>query len=182
MAEVITVAELDINTDALTKSAIETKKALDALKESQKELKKSSEDTTAAELKNEIAMKNLSKQYQSQTKVLTQLTNAENEQIKTTKAITEAVNKEVKSIDQARSNNKQLLAIRSNLNLKTKEGQKAQAGLNKKLDENNKFIKENVSGYEQQKIGIGDYEGALRRVFPALGGTIDGNTRLKAHS
>src|SRR5690606_6314492 len=42
------------------------------------------------------------------------------------------------------------------------------AELNKALNENNKFIKENVSAYEQQKIGIGDYQTAIEN---ALGGT-----------
>jgi hypothetical protein len=41
-------------------------------------------------------------------------------------------------------NNTQLL-LRNELNLATVEGQTALAGINVKLDENNAFIKENVS-------------------------------------
>jgi hypothetical protein len=57
----------------------------------------------------------------------------------------------------------QLLSLRNELNLATVEGQTALAGINVKLDENNAFIKENVSSYEQQKIAIGDYKTKSKR-------------------
>ena len=39
---------------------------------------------------------------------------------------------------------------------------------------NNKKIKENVDAYTKQKIGIGDYKGALDKLVPGLGATADG--------
>jgi hypothetical protein len=62
-----------------------------------------------------------------------------------------ALAKEITSISSVRQNNTQLLSLRNELNLATVEGQTALAGINVKLDENNAFIKENVSSYEQKK-------------------------------
>jgi hypothetical protein len=85
--------------------------------------------------------------------VVTQLNSASDKFASSTDAITAALAK-ITSISSVRQNNTQLLSLRE-LNLATVEGQTALAGINVKLDENNAFIKENVSSYEQQKIAIG---------------------------
>jgi sulfur transfer complex TusBCD TusB component (DsrH family) len=85
--------------------------------------------------------------------VVTQLNSASDKFASSTDAITAALAKNT-SISSVRQNNTQLLSLRE-LNLATVEGQTALAGINVKLDENNAFIKENVSSYEQQKIAIG---------------------------
>ena len=180
MAEKINIASLDIDTEALITKATETKKSIDSLRDSQKNLKKIGEQNSKQFVKNEVELKKLSAEYNSQKNVLTKLTDENNRFIKSEQALTNAVNKEIKSIEVARKNNKELLAIRNKLNLSTDEGKKQLDLINKKLDDNNKFIKENVSAYEQQKIGIGDYEGALRKVFPAGGQLIDTLKQLKA--
>ncbi len=174
MAEKITIAELDIDTNGLLQSATETKNALDSLRAEQTKLKKAGQQSTEEFVKNEVAIKKLSTQYNEQKKVLTALTDENKNFVKTEVAINKAVTKNVNTIDEARKNNKELLAVRNKLNLKTDEGRKQLERINNKLNDNNKFIKENVSGYEQQKIGIGDYEGALRRVFPQMNNVIDG--------
>jgi hypothetical protein len=89
--------------------------------------------------------------------VVTQLNSASDKFASSTDAITAALAKEITSISSVRQNNTQL-SLRNELNLATVEGQTALAGINVKLDENNAFIKENVSSYEQQKIAIGDYK------------------------
>ena len=180
MAEKINIASLDIDTEALITKATETKKSIDSLRDSQKNLKKIGEQNSKQFVKNEVELKKLSAEYNQQKNVLTKLTDENNRFIKSEQALTNAVNKEIKSIEVARKNNKELLAIRNKLNLSTDEGKKQLDLINKKLDENNQFIKENVSAYEQQKIGIGDYEGALRKVFPAGGQLIDTLKQLKA--
>ena len=180
MAEKINIASLDIDTEALITKATETKKSIDSLRDSQKNLKKIGEQNSKQFVKNEVELKKLSAEYNQQKNVLTKLTDENNRFIKSEQALTNAVNKEIKSIEVARKNNKELLAIRNKLNLSTEEGKKQLDLINKKLDENNQFIKENVSAYEQQKIGIGDYEGAIRRVFPAGGQLIDVLKQLKA--
>lgn len=165
----ITIAELDLNTDALTKKATQTKKAIQDLKDAQKILKIQGEQNSKEFVKNEVALKKLTTSYREQTKVLSSLTNENDEFIKTEQGINNAVNKNITTISQARKSNKELLALRNELNLSTVEGQKQLTRINAKLDSNNKFIKENVSGYEKQKIGIGNYTGALDRFFPRLG-------------
>lgn len=180
MAEKITVAELDINTDSFIAEATNTKKVLDSLKAAQKELKNSTEDTTEQQVKNEVAIKRLSAQYTQQKNVLTSLNTQNTDFVKTEQAINTAVNKNVTSISAARANNKELLKVRNELNLSTESGRKALININAKLDDNNKFIKENVSGYEQQKINIGNYEGALRSVFPQMSGVLDNLKEMKA--
>ena len=85
-----------------------------------------------------------------------------------TQAINVALEKEVKSIADARASNKELLALRNQLDIAGGNNEEALKELNAGLDRNNAFIKENVSAYEQQKIGIGDYQTAIEN---ALGGT-----------
>lgn len=179
MAEKIPIASLDIDTEALITKATETKKVIDELRDSQKGLKKIGEQNSRQFVKNEIELKKLSSEYGQQKNVLTKLTSENNRFIKSEEALSNAINKEIKSIEVARKNNKDLLAIRNKINLSTENGKKQLVLINKKLDDNNKFIKENVSAYEQQKIGIGDYEGALRKVFPAGGQLIDVLKQMK---
>jgi hypothetical protein len=164
--EKITIAELDLDVDALLKKYTSTRKEIDRLKEAQKELTKQGKRDTKQFSENEIALKTLGTQYNQQKKVLSQMTDQYNKITSVEKTYNRAINQENKSIEQARKNNKELLAIRNKLDLSTKEGIQQTEALNKKLDENNAFIKDNVSAYEEQKIGIGDYEGALRKVFP----------------
>ncbi len=59
MADKVTIAELDLNTEALVAAAAETKKTLTELSEANKTLKKSTSDTTAEQVKNEAAIKKL---------------------------------------------------------------------------------------------------------------------------
>ena len=173
MAEKITVAELDINTDAFLKAATNTKGVLDGLRTSQQALKKSGEQGTEQFVKNEVAIKRLSSQYTEQKNVLVSLNTQNTDFAKTTKAINDAVSKENTTIQQARNNNKELLKVRNQLNTQTTAGKAALKDINGKLDKNNKLIKENVSGYEKQKINIGNYEGALRSVFPQMNGVLN---------
>lgn len=172
MAGKIIIAELDLNTDALTKKAVVTKKAIQDLKDAQKILKIQGDQNSKAFVKNEVALKKLTTSYREQTKVLSSLTDENDEFIQTEKAINSAVTKNITTISQARKSNKELLAVRNELNLSTIEGQKQLTRINAKLDSNNKIIKENVSGYEKQKIGIGNYTGALGKFFPRISSAI----------
>jgi len=83
----------------------------------------------------------------------------------------EVIEAEAGSIAALREQNKKLTAERNSLSLATEEGRKRVAAINKELDTNNKVIKENVDAYTKQKIGIGDYSGAIDRLIPGLGAT-----------
>lgn len=179
MAEKITVAELDLDTDAFLAAATSTKSAILNLKDANKKL-----DTTRIEgrkqlVKNEVALTKLNKTYAEQKKVLTALTDETRDFTTAEKAATAAVDKQNKSIAAARKNNTDLNKIRNQLNLTTKEGRKQLDLINKKLDQNNKFIKENVDQYTQQKINIGNYGSALANTNPILGRAIGLMTQIK---
>jgi len=168
MAEKIVIAELDINTEGFLKSAQNTKAVLDSLKKANQQLKKSGKESSEEFVKNEVAIKRLTAQYTEQKNVLVSLNEANTDFVETSKAVNTAVNKNVVSIAGARKNNKELLAVRNQLNLKTVEGRKALIAINSKLDANNQFIKENVDALSKQKMNIGNYQSALSGLNPTL--------------
>lgn len=104
--------------------------------------------------------------------------NEQSEQMKRDEVIRkrtkDAIDAEEGSIRALRESNKQLTAERNNTSLSTEAGRKKVEELNKQLDENNAKIKENVDAYTKQKIGIGDYSGALDKLVPGLGATATG--------
>src|SRR5690606_7425266 len=110
----------------------------------------------------------LNKDYREASSLINSLTDAEGNRVTSVEAINVALNKEVKSIADARASNKELLALRNQLDIADENNADSLTELNAALDKNNAFIKENVSAYEQQKIGIGDYQTAIEN---ALGGT-----------
>jgi hypothetical protein len=143
--------------DAIAKVAGLTKE-INSLKDANANLAKAEGDNSKA-----IAENN----------VLIQL--ATNERSKTNKAIVasvEAFGKEAKSIDDARAAVKQLAIERNKLDISTEAGKKKQVELNNSIDSHNKFIKENVDQYQQQKINIGNYASALGGSNTVLGQTI----------
>lgn len=161
MANKVEILNLDINTSALLSKMAETRAKIDELQASQKQLASSNQTASVEFQKNVVDLGRLQSSYTQQKNVVTQLSTANNSFAKASSAIAEAVGQENLSIAQARENNTQLLALRNQINIKTDEGKQKLNDINGKLDENNKFIKENVSGYEQQKIGIGDYRSAI---------------------
>jgi hypothetical protein len=168
MAEKIIIAELDINTEALLKTATNTKAVLDGLRKEQNKLKKDGQAGTEQFIKNDVAIKRLSRSYAQQKTVLQSVNSLNTDFISVEKAATKAIQRHNVSISEARKNNKELTAIRNELNLATKSGQDALVKINAKLDKNNDFIKENVDQYTKQKINIGNYKSALEGLDPRL--------------
>lgn len=135
------------------------------------EIKKSKEDQveyTKAIIQQEAEVRTLSKEQQTLTKVLDANSRATDSNTDSIDRAVKASQEEVKTIDQARASNTQLLKLRNELDISGGKNADKLEELNKALNANNKFIKENVSEYEQQKIGIGDYQNAIEG---ALGGT-----------
>ena len=169
MAEKITIAQLDINTDALVKSASTLKANIGSLRDEQSKLKKSGQENSEEFVKNEAVLRRLGTEYRNQQSTITQLITS-NGQLKTSEeALSIALDKENKSIGEARQNNSELIKLRNELNVSTPEGAQAIALVNEKIDANNKIIKENVSQLEQQKIGIGDYKTAITDALNSTG-------------
>ncbi|MEM9076314.1 MAG: hypothetical protein AAGC43_04705 [Bacteroidota bacterium] len=156
MAEKIRIAELDIDDKGLLDAAARTKQAIDDLRQSQKDLDTSSEEGRKQFVKNQAELKNLQGEYNRQIKVIQASTTTQDKH-------TKALNKEVKSIDDAVANNKELRAVRNQLNSTTEEGRKAIEEINRKMDENTKLIKENSNASEKQKQNIGNYSSAVQK-------------------
>lgn len=161
MAQQVEVLQLDINTSALIAKMTATRAEIDKIKQSQKDLTSANLQASDAYTQNAVQLNRLQSSYNQQKAVVTQLTTATDKFASTTQATTAAINKENTSITEAKENNKQLITLRNELNTSTEAGKAALNSINEKLDANNKYIKDNVSGYEKQKIGIGDYKTAI---------------------
>ena len=150
--------------DAIAKVAGLTKE-INSLKEANNKLAKAEGDNSKAIAENNILIQA-----------------ATTERSKTNKAIlasVEAFGKEAKSIDDARTAVKQLTIERNKLDLSTDAGKAKQKELNASIDQHNKFIKENVDQYQQQKINIGNYTSALSGIKGPLGNAIQGLQSMK---
>lgn len=90
------------------------------------------------------------------------------------KALVTVIGSEENSIKALVAQNKLLIQERNSLSTKTEEGRSRIDALNKAIDANNQAIKANVSGLEKQRANIGDYSGALDKLVPGLGSTIEG--------
>jgi len=168
MADRIIIAELDLNTKAMQQSNTTLIVQIQKLKEEQKALMKDTNNLTNATddqaktfVENDAALKNLQAQYANNKKII-----AEN--ITGVRGLSDAIGKEVQSINEARKNNAELLSIRNQVNAATEEGAAAIAEINKKIDENTEFIRENVSEAEKQKMTIGDYQNQIKSAFADL--------------
>ena len=174
MATKIVISELDIDVNALIKSTAEVKNAIDTIKKQQAELTKSGETASHQFVQNSADLKVLSSAYNSNLKAIADSTQAQADYANRTQLISLALQTEVTSIKEAREQNSILNRLRNEANATTKEGQEEITALNKKLDENNDFIKANADAYLQQKINIGNYsesiQDALSNLSPLNGG------------
>jgi hypothetical protein len=177
MANKITIAQLDIDTEALIKSASETKKQIQDLAKTQSDLKKSGEETSEEFIKNEAQLKSLQGAYREQQSVVQQLVTVNGQLMTSTQALEVAMDKEAKTIAEASANNKELIKLRNQVDASTEDGAKTIAMLNGKIDENTEFIRNNGSAMEQQRMNIGNYgdaiRGAVANLNPMNGG-LDG--------
>ena len=162
MAERVKIAEIDIGVDKLVSKAAETKKRIAELQQSQKDLKKETDNLTNASqeqleqfTKNDIEQKKLSKEYRNSTKVLDAYINIQNQDIRTKQ--------------QARDANSKLIAIANQLDATNEDQAATLKKVNAEIDKNTEFIKENASEYEKTKINIGNYKEAITGALNELG-------------
>ena len=154
MAEKIKIAELEIDDAKLLRSLSETKKAIEELSDVNKELRKDGEGTSESFVENEAKIKSLREEYGRQIKVL-QATQ------KSQQDLDNSVKKNIKTIRDAQDNNRELVKVRNELNASTAEGRKQIEEINKKINQNNDFIKKNTSEVEQNRQNVGNYSSAL---------------------
>lgn len=108
------------------------------------------------------------------TKSQTENAEASNKQTTAINKTNEAIKAEENSIADLRKRNKELTQERNNLSTATDLGRTRIQQINDELTKNNAVIKDNVDAYTKQKMGIGDYQGAIERALPGVGGMTSG--------
>lgn len=168
MAERIVIAELELNTQALQEANTKLIQDISKLREEQKLLKKETGNLSTATdeqakkfLENDVILKKLTGEYNFNKNILS-------ENVSGVKNLSDALGKSIKSENDAIKNNKELVIARKQLNVETEEGKKAISEINAKIDDNNKFLKNNASELEKQKIGIGGYKEAFTGAFEEI--------------
>jgi hypothetical protein len=169
MADQRKILELDIDVEAIIAKSSQLKTELDTLRATQAKLKESGDTNSETYVKLAAQISKTSSEFNVNQKQLANLATANGNYLTIQQKVGLALDKEVVSITEARNNNAELLKVRNELNL-SKASEKALADeINAKLDANNAFIKENVSQYEKQKIGIGDYKTAITEAISETG-------------
>ena len=168
MAENIKLAEFNIDVDDVVKSASELKKAIDEIKEAQKQARAEGKADTIQYVENEAVLKSLNAEYRQHIKALSDNINATVDSTNRNELLNAVLNEEVVSIQQAREQNKLLNKLRNESNLATEEGRSELELLNKTIDANNDFIKENVDALSQQKINVGNYTDSIKSALSEM--------------
>src|SRR5690606_29462539 len=173
------LAEFDIDIDDVVKSAKELKKAIDEIKESQKQARKEGDTSSAAYIQNEASLKALNTEYRKHIGIIQQNIEATAQAANREDLLNAALSREVTTIEEAREQNKLLSELRNQANATTTEGQEEISKLNKALDANNDFIKDNVDALSKQKINVGNYSESIREAFSVNALLTGGLTGLK---
>ncbi|MBE99322.1 hypothetical protein [Flavobacterium coralii] len=158
MSEKIELAKLELNVEALLQATANVKDNILFLREQQALLRKEGQETSLQYIKNAAEIKNLSKEYNSLEKAVASQISVTGQMITKEQALENAVKSQNVTIQNAIDNNRELRAIKRNVDVTTEEGRKTLERLNKKIDENTTFIKENGDAYERQKMEIGNYK------------------------
>lgn len=166
--ERINIATLDIETRELVKKATQAREAIQGIKDEQAALKQSGQENSAQFVRNQAELKRLSGVYRECEKAIISQVDAAGKLKSANEAVALAVDKVNATEQDLRDNNKQLLALRRQINIADADGARQIALINAKLDENNAAIKNNVSGYEKQKIGIGQYKEQVIEAYKAI--------------
>lgn len=167
--EKIILAELSLDVQGLIKEAGESKKAILALRVEQAALKKSGEEASPQFIRNEVEIQRLSAAYRQNTQAISAQVSEGGRLQNVQLAISGAVDKLNLSENDMLANNKELIKLRKGLNITDENYKKNLDAINAKIDENNAYIKENVSSYEKQKIGIGDYSTGIKNALQDTG-------------
>jgi len=171
-AEKIVLAEFEFDLEQVEKDQKKFVKSINEISKSQRELREETENLTEATeeqteeyLEQDRTLKGLNKQFKANEKLLL-------ENKAGIKGLVDELDRENKSTKQAADNNKKLRAIKSNLNLTTKEGIKINDEINKKINQNTDFIKKNSDELVKNRINVGNYQDAVSNLIPGLGGLI----------
>lgn len=154
----IVLAELDVDTRKLVKSMQNTAEEIEKLTERQEKLKNKGKETSAEFLLNENTLKRLNETYKTQTAAIQAQTDAQGKLLSQKKAVKDAMQEINKSENEYLQSNERLLALKKNLDSTDKDYEKNLARINGKLQENNKWLKENGSAFTKVITTMNDYK------------------------
>lgn len=150
MAEQVNIASLTIDVDDVIKESVRLKKQMDSVKESQKDLDKSTEEGAAAYEKSAAELKNLTKAYKDNQTFAAAL-EATNEDLNKTMQV------QGKSTQELYDSRRQLNVIAKNIQGNTEEEIALRNQLNKAIDEQTEALRGNQSEFNAGKDQIGEY-------------------------
>lgn len=162
MPQQVEILSLNIDTQALITKLGDTRRSIEQLQASQRQLQQAGNASSAQFIEQSATLRNLQQGYTRQLNVVQQLQAADQQAANAVQAVNTALTTEIKTIDQAVANNKQLRTVRNQLNLATEEGRTALAAINQRINENTSFIQANVAALEQQRMNIGNYSDSIR--------------------
>lgn len=182
MAKKIILAELDFDVQGLIKGAQASKQAILQLRQEQKELKAAGEELSPQFIRNDAELKRLTQSYNLHQKAIQSQINKDGQLVSATQALTDALNRELVTEQDVRQSNSELLTLRKRLgedlkglekgtdeyNAALKDQVENIEAVNRKLDQNNKWLKANASQYEVQKMNIGNYREEIVAAFQDL--------------
>lgn len=171
------------------KKSKDVKKQIDLLTKSQEALTKAAGDNTEALQKNEKELRDLTNTekelFKSQqntgsqmsvvrkeiVQTTTQLQAYQNSEAKTASLIdlgNEALERQIDNKNDARAANSALNKVANQLNPAIEEEKKLLDQLNKQIDKNTEFIKQNSSETAKQKMNVGNYTNSIIDAYKAL--------------
>lgn len=133
-----------------------------------KNLKKELDDNTKSQRANFSETQKLTREKATQTKEYKGLISAHQQATQKLNDNTISENENIRTIQIARDENRELTRQRNNLNTETEEGAKAIEALNKRIDENNEYIKQNQSELEKQRSNVGNYKNDIQEATEEL--------------
>ena len=161
MAKKITIAELEIETKSLEKANTKLIGDISKLRKEQKALKKETNNLTEATeeqrqkyVENDVQLKKSTKTYNDNKKVLAETQTG-------MEGLNDALNQNTTTVKEAQKANRNLKTIRNQLKGSTEEEKNAISEINKKIDENDEFIRGNVSEREKQILNVGNYKDSI---------------------
>lgn len=177
MAEV-KIFELGLKADQYIETAKQVKSEIDKLTESQKQLKTDGETATSQYIEQEVALKELKAQYNGLTKAMRAQSVADKETAELKKTVNSELAKEVNTINEANLQTTRLNKIKKNLNVNNREEKALLDQINKRIDANTDFVKNNSSAMEKQKMNIGNYQSALQGLSPGMANFVSSGQRI----
>jgi hypothetical protein len=163
--ERITIAQLDIDTEALVKDAAQVSDRIAKLRDSQKELRKENQQGTEEYVKQAAEIKRLSAIQRAQQRSIISLTDETGKLSSVEERINDLTSKNIKVNQDATENTRELIRIRDILNTETEEGAAAVELINSKIDQNNAFLDKNSDEVTKNRRNVGNYKDSVKEAL-----------------